>query len=152
MTNRDEQIHEAFERQQAEEYEIPYEELKERFDRNEGLYSSRYVPGSTRQVKFLKFKIQWLEKELDEALKIEWSEESEGTEKIRYNHIIGKSCLGNFVIWWKGWKDRDCPGVQLGDDDFIGEAKNIEDAKKLAQDYLQKRLKNEIKTHHVPSV
>lgn len=69
MINRDQLIQEAFERQEAEEYSVPYEEMRARFDHYEGLYSSRYVPGSMRQVKFLKFKIQWLEKELDNASK-----------------------------------------------------------------------------------
>lgn len=65
MTNRDEQIHEAFERQQAEEFSISYKELKERFDGHQKLVGTRYVPGSPREINFLKFKIMWLEKELE---------------------------------------------------------------------------------------
>lgn len=70
MTNRDEQIYEAFERQQAEEFSISYKELKERFDGHQKLVGTRYVPGSPREINFLKFKIMWLEKELDNAKQV----------------------------------------------------------------------------------
>jgi hypothetical protein len=36
---------------------------------------------------------------------IEWSEELSPNESYRYNHVIGTSPLGKFVITWKSWKD-----------------------------------------------
>lgn len=65
MTNRDQLIQEAFERGEAFEYNLDYEELKTRFDGHQKLVGARYVPGSPREIKFLKFKIQWLEGALE---------------------------------------------------------------------------------------
>lgn len=41
-------------------------------------------------------------------VQIEWEEECEPNSYIRYNHVIGKSPLGNFIITWKKWKESPC--------------------------------------------
>jgi len=34
--------------------------------------------------------------------RIEWSEEFKANKECRYNHCIGKTPLGDFLITWKG--------------------------------------------------
>lgn len=36
---------------------------------------------------------------------ISWSEEFTPRENCRYNHVIGSTPLGNFLITWKAWSD-----------------------------------------------
>lgn len=36
---------------------------------------------------------------------IEWGEEQPANKDCHYNHVVGKSPLGDIVITWKGWKD-----------------------------------------------
>lgn len=37
--------------------------------------------------------------------KIEWSGEQPANNHCSYNHVIGKSPIGDFLITWKGWKE-----------------------------------------------
>lgn len=36
---------------------------------------------------------------------IEWGEEQQPNKECGYNHVIGKSPLGDILVTWKGWKD-----------------------------------------------
>lgn len=75
---------------------------------------------------------------------IQWSEELPANEECMYNHCIGKTPLGRFLITWKGWKEHDCPTIDetpwsdwrvSSNADFI--ANDLESAKKLAESIYQ---------------
>lgn len=36
---------------------------------------------------------------------IEWGEPQQSNSECSYNHLIGMTPLGRFLITWKGWKD-----------------------------------------------
>lgn len=42
---------------------------------------------------------------------LQWSEEQEANEEIRYSHVTCNTPFGRFVITWKGWKENDWPTV-----------------------------------------
>lgn len=63
---------------------------------------------------------------------LNWSEEHEANESIRYNHILADSPIGQFSIEWKGWKEHDAMCVYL-DGDYIDSVNTLEDAKLIAE-------------------
>lgn len=36
---------------------------------------------------------------------IEWSEEREANPEVSYNHVVGTTPFGRFLLTWKGWKE-----------------------------------------------
>jgi hypothetical protein len=64
---------------------------------------------------------------------INWSEERESNEEHGYNHVIGVSALGEFVITWKGWKKIRSYDVDESPFGWLGSESTLESAKKLAQ-------------------
>lgn len=84
---------------------------------------------------------------------IEWSEEFEPNDNCRYNHVVGKTPLGNFLISWKGWKDspmfdiEELPFLSELNSGFICLSDNSLDAakeqcEKLYQEKLSLTLAN----------
>lgn len=69
--------------------------------------------------------------------RISWSNEYSPNEDVRYNHIIGTSGLGEFLIIWKGWKVYPSFDVMLNGD-WLAFAVSIEESKTIAQDQLDK--------------
>ena len=67
---------------------------------------------------------------------LQWSEEREPCESIRYNHVVAESALGLISIEWKGWKDYDSFCVHL-DGDYIDTAPDLHGAKAIAVAHLQ---------------
>lgn len=69
--------------------------------------------------------------------KLTWSEEAPPTEGISYyTHIISEiTPLGVFLIEWKSWKERPDYSIVL-DDNYIDTVYSLEEAKKIAFDYL----------------
>lgn len=76
---------------------------------------------------------------------IVWSEKQEATEKIRYDHMVAETGLGQATIEWKGWKDTSSPRTVYLDGDYIGCADDIELAKALVADHLISIVKMLIK-------
>lgn len=72
---------------------------------------------------------------LAELVSVDWSEEKEPCEEIRYNHVTAETPLGLFSIEWKGWKDYDSRDLYLNGE-YIGSFHNVDDAKQGAADYL----------------
>lgn len=66
---------------------------------------------------------------------LNWSEEHEANESIRYNHILADSPLGQFSIEWKGWKDHDAYCVYL-DGDYLDSDNDLDEAKLIAEKRL----------------
>ena len=42
---------------------------------------------------------------------IRWTEEREANQEVSYNHIIGETQFGRFVLTWKGWKEDPFHGI-----------------------------------------
>ena len=71
------------------------------------------------------------------ALKpLQWSDEREPNEDVRYNHVVAESPLGRITIEWKGWKKYDSRCVYVGGE-YIDSGNTLEDAKKIAECHLQ---------------
>lgn len=64
---------------------------------------------------------------------IDWSEEREPNEEHRYDHVIGSSPLGEFVITWKGWKESRSYDIESEPFGWIGSEITLDEAKKFAQ-------------------
>ncbi|GMQ92264.1 MAG: hypothetical protein BMS9Abin11_1586 [Gammaproteobacteria bacterium] len=43
---------------------------------------------------------------------IDWSKEFPPNSECNYNHVKGKTPLGDFLISWKGWKDSPIYDVE----------------------------------------
>lgn len=71
---------------------------------------------------------------------IEWSEERPSNAQIPYNHVIGKTPLGNFEITWKSWKESPSFNVEHTVFGYISDHISLDDAKKDAQDYFEKTV------------
>ena len=69
--------------------------------------------------------------------RIEWSEESKANEEIRYNHVIGKTPLGNFEITWKGWKASPSYTVEHTAFGYMADHYSLDDAKEDSQKRYQ---------------
>lgn len=72
---------------------------------------------------------------------IEWSEESQANEEIRYNHVIGKTPLGNFEIIWKSWKEYPSYTIEHTVFGYVGDHASLEDAKADAQKRYESTVK-----------
>ena len=72
---------------------------------------------------------------------LEWSEERSPDNNISYNHVKANSPLGMYTIQWKGWKEYDDRTICL-DGDFISMGGDfLDDAKILAQEDFEARVK-----------
>lgn len=61
---------------------------------------------------------------------ISWSEPSLPNESIGYDHIIGTTPIGRFVVTWKGWKEYDPPAIdETPWGEFGGVAGTVAEAK-----------------------
>lgn len=69
------------------------------------------------------------------AAPLVWSAPTSPNERIRYDHVLAKSALGEFSIEWKSWKDYDDFGLYL-DREYITSARSVEAAKAFAQEHL----------------
>lgn len=69
------------------------------------------------------------------AASLEWSAPASPDERIRYDHVLAKSALGEFSIEWKSWKEHDDFAVYL-DGDFLTSEYSIEKAKAFVQGHL----------------
>lgn len=39
--------------------------------------------------------------------KIQWTEPRKANNQVRYDHVIGKTPIGDILITWKSWKSND---------------------------------------------
>ena len=67
---------------------------------------------------------------------LQWSDEREPSEDVRYNHVVAESPLGRITVEWKGWKKYDSRCVYVGGE-YIDSGSTLEDAKKIAEYHLQ---------------
>lgn len=68
-----------------------------------------------------------------------WTEPKPPTKGIsHYDHVICETPLGQALIEWKGWKESDSYSVTIGND-YVGEGYDLEDAKRLAKEWLTKK-------------
>jgi hypothetical protein len=74
---------------------------------------------------------------------IEWSEEFPSCEEVRYNHVIGSTPLGRFLITWKGWKEDGDKGFSIDEapwdnfsspTDYLVGGYDLEETKKVCED------------------
>lgn len=68
---------------------------------------------------------------------LEWTEERQPDEDIRYNHVIADSVLGRFSVEWKGWKDYDSRVLYLAGE-YIDSFHSVDEAKAGAAAHLLK--------------
>lgn len=68
---------------------------------------------------------------------LEWSEQYDPNEDIRYNHVIADSVLGRFSIEWKGWKEYDSRCLYLAGE-YIDSFHSVDEAKAGAAAHLLK--------------
>lgn len=68
---------------------------------------------------------------------LEWSEERQPDEDIRYNHVIADSVLGRFSVEWKGWKEYDSRDLYLAGE-HIDSFHSVDEAKAGAAAHLLK--------------
>lgn len=66
---------------------------------------------------------------------LDWSEERQPNDDIRYTHVVADSGLGRFSIEWKGWKDHDTRDLYL-DGEYVSSSFDLDTAKKGAEKYL----------------
>lgn len=67
---------------------------------------------------------------------MKWTEPAQPNEHVsRYDHVFSESPLGMVLIEWKSWKVSDSFSVTIGNV-YIGEGLNLEDAKRIAKDWL----------------
>ena len=76
---------------------------------------------------------------------IEWSEEKEPNNEVSYNHVIGQTPLGEFLITWKGWKEYagfDIEKTPFKSDEcgYLDSFSNLDSAKKLAAKHYYEKL------------
>ena len=67
---------------------------------------------------------------------LQWSDEREPSEDVRYNHVVAESPLGRITVEWKGWKKYDSRCVYVGGE-YIDSGSTLEEAKKIAERHLQ---------------
>lgn len=79
-----------------------------------------------------------------------WTEPSRPTKEIPYDHVLCETPLGTISIEWKGWKEMDTYGVIIGNE-YIGDGWDLEDAKKLAKEWLVKKH-NELSAFLTPKL
>lgn len=74
---------------------------------------------------------------------LEWCEPREGTEAIRYDHVIAETAIGRILITWKSWKDYpsyDIEEIPWGDGAGFYGYSSLEEAKEVAFEELQKMV------------
>lgn len=72
---------------------------------------------------------------------MKWTEPKPPTQAIsNYDHVICETPLGKALIEWKGWKESDSYSLTIGND-YIGEGDDLDDAKRLAKEWLIKKHK-----------
>lgn len=65
-----------------------------------------------------------------------WTEPKQPTQGVsHYNHVSCETPLGQALIEWKGWKERDSYSVTIGSE-YVGEGYDLDDAKNLAKEWL----------------
>ena len=65
-----------------------------------------------------------------------WTKEKQPTEGIsHYNHTILETPIGEFIIEWKGWKERPSYDVMLKGE-WIGCEYDLQSAKEIAKNHL----------------
>lgn len=74
---------------------------------------------------------------------INWTDELDASDECSYNHVIGSSPFGRFLITWKGWKDYDhptvdeCPWDSYGMHESYG---SVEEAKEECEKVYREKL------------
>lgn len=80
-----------------------------------------------------------------EIIQIEWSEERPPSEACHYNHVIGKTPLGEYRITWKGWKEDQNFVIDDFDGSWLDARSELEEAKAVAQGVFEKLIKQCVK-------
>ena len=70
-----------------------------------------------------------------QMLQLNWSEERQPCEDIRYNHVTAESGLGRITIEWKGWKTHDTRVIYINKD-YVDCSDTLGGAKKIAAKHL----------------
>lgn len=68
---------------------------------------------------------------------IDWTEEFQPHKHCSYNHLIGRTGLGDFQIEWKGWKTYDGRCIYLCGD-YLETVDSTEEAKIWCSNYFTK--------------
>ena len=68
-----------------------------------------------------------------------WTEPKSPNKTVSpYDHVTSDTPLGQAIIEWKGWKQFDSYSLTIGNE-YIGEGEDLEDAKKIAHDWLKRK-------------
>lgn len=77
---------------------------------------------------------------------LQWSEERQPNEDIRYNHVVADSPIGRFSIEWKGWKKYDSRDLCLDREPIGPIASTLDEAKAFAAQHLQTLVERLVET------
>ena len=84
---------------------------------------------------------------MSDIVKIHWGEQKKPDGNISYDHLIGKTPIGDYVITWKGWKLR--PDYCVDEHPFDGfpnlYGDTLEDTKKECQNSFETNIESCIK-------
>jgi|TARA_R110000851_G_scaffold308922_1_gene468103 hypothetical protein len=64
-----------------------------------------------------------------------WTKESEPNNEVPYNHTKLETPIGEYVVDWKGWKERPSYDVSLKGE-CLGSEYDLESAKRIAENNL----------------
>lgn len=65
---------------------------------------------------------------------IEWSDAQLPNKEINYNHVVGKTPLGDILITWKAWKEDPYYTIDESPFGWLNGGYSLGDAKQVAQD------------------
>jgi hypothetical protein len=77
---------------------------------------------------------------------IQWSEEHEPNADCSYNHIIGDTPFGRFLLTWKGWKtyfDGTFDEMPWGGCEWVV-GMNVEECKQWAQAQFDEKIRQSV--------
>jgi len=73
---------------------------------------------------------------------IEWSEMFEPNMRCGYDHVIGETPFGRFLLTWKGWKNEwnPCFDETPWDDFALPDGSSVAACQQWAQKEFEKRM------------
>lgn len=72
---------------------------------------------------------------------ITWTEPSPPDGKNHfYDHCIGTHPIGEMTILWKSWKERDTYTVLFNGIESVGDGYTLDEAKSIAQEFLDAKV------------
>ena len=77
---------------------------------------------------------------------IVWGEAKSPNNKCSYDHCVGKSPLGKWLITWKSWKEQKSFDIDESPFGYVGGyGDTLEEAQQIAQKEFEQKILNCIK-------